>query len=195
MSKQKYTLDTLRSDYAKKWAGLTIRPEWQQQIDHAVNRIMRGLETYQQLEQKTGVPWYVIGVIHHLEGSCNMGTHLHNGDPLTMRTRNVPKNRPPGGTPPFSFEESAVDALKYDGLTAWKDWTIAGISYKLETFNGFGYRMRKVGNPYLYSGSKWYSKGKYVADGVYDPNRVSKQVGCIVILKALTEARGITIPA
>ena len=61
------------------------------------------------------IPWWFVAVIHDLEASRNFNAHLHNGDPLTHRTVHVPKNRPPGN-PPFTFEESARDALTLDGL-------------------------------------------------------------------------------
>jgi len=35
--------------------------------------------------------------------------HLHNGDPLTARTVNVPKGRPKTGQPPFAWGISAKD--------------------------------------------------------------------------------------
>ena len=36
---------------------------------------------YDQVANATGVPWYVIGIIHEMEGGLNFTTHLHNGDP------------------------------------------------------------------------------------------------------------------
>lgn len=185
--------DNLRSYYLKQWRALTIRDAWVPSVSSAVNRIARGRDRYGSLEQQSGVPWYVIAVIHELESGCDFATHLHNGDPLTLRTRNDPRNRPPAGTPPFAFDVSALDALAYDHLSDWKDWSLSGISYKLEGYNGWGYQGRGVPSPYLYSGSDRYTRGKYVADGVYDSKRVSKQVGALTILKALANAGAITI--
>ena len=71
---------------------------------------------YDQVANATGVPWYVIGIIHEMEGGLNFTTHLHNGDPLTRRTVQVPAGRPPTGMPPFQWEESAIDALDAGGL-------------------------------------------------------------------------------
>jgi lysozyme family protein len=39
----------------------------------------------------------------------------------------------------------------------------------------------------LWSFCNLYEKGKYVADGKYDPNAVSKQCGAGVMLKTLAE--------
>ena len=55
----------------------------------------------------------------------------------------------------------------------------------LETYNGLGYYKNNRVNPYLYSGTNVYTSGKYVADGVYDPNAVDNQVGGYILLDAL----------
>ena len=47
---------------------------------------------------------------------------LHNGNPWNQVTTDVPK----GLGPWKSFEEAAIDALKYDGLVYWHDWSIEG---------------------------------------------------------------------
>ena len=91
------------------------------------------------------------------------------------------------GSPPFSWEASATDALTYKKFNVWTDWSVAGILYKLELYNGWGYRKKGVATPYLWSFSNHYTKGKYVEDGVFDPEAVSKQAGAAVILKRMLE--------
>lgn len=142
---------------------------------------------YRIVEAATGVPWEVVGVIHSLEGSLSFRTHLHNGDPLSARTKHVPRNRPLRGEPPFEWEESAIDALGFDDLTAWRDWSLPGTLFKLEAFNGFGYRRASINipSPYLWSGSDQAVPGKFVADGKFSPTAVSKQVGAAVLLRFL----------
>jgi len=132
-----------------------------------------------------------------MESSFNFGTHLHNGDPLTARTTHVPAGRPSTGNPPFSWEESAVDALGYDGASSIKEWDLATILYFLEGYNGWGYRTGagQATTPpkrsaYLWSMTNQYEKGKYVADGKFDPNAVSTQAGVCAILKEC-ENRGL----
>jgi lysozyme family protein len=61
--------------------------------------------------------------------------------------------------------------------------------YRLEAYNGFGYRRKGVPSPYLWSFCNLYERGKYVADGQYDPNAVSKQCGAGVMLKKLKDER------
>ncbi|WP_158825819.1 hypothetical protein [Mucilaginibacter lacusdianchii] len=142
-----------------------------------------------------GIPWYFIACVHYLECSFSFKKHLHNGDPLTGYTVHVPAHRPKvGHAPPFTFEESAVDALKlmkYDQIT---NWSLPFILQKLEGYNGFGYNKKGVHTPYLWSFSNHYTKGKYVKDGVFDADAVSQQLGAAVILKRMEQRALISIP-
>lgn len=146
---------------------------------------------YQTIAAKAGgsIPWYFIAIIHNLECGLSFKKHLHNGDPLTTRTVQVPRGRPASGSPPFSFEDSSVDALTMPGkeFDRETDWSIPALLYKLEGFNGYGYRKYhpEVKSPYLWSGSRHYTRGKYVADGVWSSTAVSKQLGSALLLKAL----------
>ena len=142
------------------------------------------------------IPWYFIACAHYLECSFDFKRHLHNGDPLTGYTIKVPANRPKvGHGPPFTFEESAVDALKLIGLNEVTNWTLPTVLRKLEAYNGFGYfKYHSINSPYLWSYSNQYEKGKYVADGKFDAQAVSKQMGAAVILKRMEERTLIYIP-
>ena len=113
--------------------------------------------------------------------------HLHNGDPLTARTVHVPAGRPLTGNPPFTWHDSAVDALNQMGLSGANDWSIEGTLYHLEQYNGFGYRSKGINSPYLWSGSNLYTKGKFGSDNQYNPDLVSKQTGAALILKYLID--------
>lgn len=140
---------------------------------------------YGGVEQITHVPWYVVGIIHNMECSLNFKTHLHNGDSLKFRTTHVPAGRPLTGTPPFTWQESAIDALKMKGLDKVTDWSVPSILSHLEAYNGMGYAKRGVLSPYIFSGTDKYMKGKYTSDGHYDPEAVSSQIGVVAILKAI----------
>lgn len=141
------------------------------------------------------IPWYFIACVHYMECSFSFNKHLHNGDPLSGYTVQVPANRPKvGHGPPFTFEESAVDALKlmkYDKVT---NWSLPFILQKLEGYNGFGYSKKGIHTPYLWSFSNQYVKGKYVKDGVFDADAVSQQMGAAVILKRMEDRALISIP-
>ena len=72
-------------------------------------------------------------------------------------------------------------------LTRSRTGPFAHMLYLLEKYNGFGYRNMGKATPYLWSFSNLYEKGKYVADGRFDPEAVSKQCGAGVMLKALLD--------
>ncbi|MBV8252584.1 MAG: hypothetical protein JO154_08250 [Chitinophaga sp.] len=142
------------------------------------------------------IPWYFIACVHYLECGFSFSKHLHNGDPLTGYTVQVPANRPQvGHKPPFTFEESAVDALKLMGFDKVSSWKLPFILRKLEAYNGFGYfKFHSMNSPYLWSYSNQYTKGKYVKDGKFDSEAVSAQCGSAVILKRMEERSLIYIP-
>lgn len=135
------------------------------------------------------IPWFFIACVHYLECSFSFNKHLHNGDPLTGYTVQVPSGRPKvGHPPPFTFEESAVDALRYMNFDKVRNWILPFVLRKLEAYNGFGYfKYKKINSPYLWSFSGHYTKGKYVKDGKFDAEAVSQQMGAAVILKRMEE--------
>ena len=194
----KYSYGELRQAYAMLWKAMEI-PAGRRLLatDARVHAIATGKPRYDQVANATGVPWYVIGMIHEMEGGLNFATHLHNGDPLSHRTVQVPAGRPPTGIPPFQWEESAIDALTLEGFAAVKLWTVERIAYQLEAYNGWGYRSRNTGvnTPYLWSATNNYQKGKFVRDGVFDPNAVSGQIGAMALLRRLIDIEGVNVPA
>jgi lysozyme family protein len=139
---------------------------------------------------KTGVPWWWIATAHQMESGGSFTRHLHNGDPLTARTVQVPKGRPKTGKPPFSWTDSAIDALTMSPheLDKVERWGIARALYELERYNGFGYFAHQINSPYLWSYTTLYEKGKYVADGKWSASAVSKQCGAAAIIKAMVAA-------
>lgn len=182
--------ETLKADYACLWEKCVIKSEALLEVDKIVNTINSNKYRYEKISKSLGgkIPWFFIAVIHNMECSLNFEKHLHNGDSLKYKTKNVPAGRPLGN-PPFTFEQSAEDALKMKGFHQDSNWTIVDILYKLERYNGFGYRKFhfRVKSPYLWSKSNMYIKGKYVADGKWDENAISQQVGVAVLIKRLVE--------
>jgi lysozyme family protein len=175
----------LKDEYAAYYDACQVRPQHKPNVAYYAKRLNQKRPVYEQVGHDIGnIPWAFIGVIHGMECGFNFACHLHNGDPLTARTVCVPANRPAAGSPPFSWRESAVDALTWKGFHKVTDWSVPHMLYLLEKYNGFGYRMRRVATPYLWSFSNLYLKGKYVKDGVFDPEAVSKQCGAAVMLKA-----------
>lgn len=180
--------EDLHDEYEHFLSQCRLRPEFSANAEFYVTRLIRFKPTYLQLGQGlNGIPWAFIGIIHGMECGFNFSTHLHNGDPLTDRTVHVPVGRPAAGSPPFPWVVSARDALIQKKFHLVSDWGLARMLYLLELYNGFGYRPRGVPTPYLWSFSNLYEKGKYVADGRYDPEAVSRQCGAGVMLRGLQE--------
>jgi lysozyme family protein len=156
------------------------------QIDAQAAKIEASRARYEEVSSRTGVPWDVIGVIHYRESSGSFAGVLHNGQKIIgtgRKTTIVPKGRGPFS----SWEQAAVDALMNCHPFAGKnkDWSIAGTLDLLERYNGLGYRKKGLPSPYLWAGTDQYVKGKYVADGKYDPNHVDQQLGVAALLKKI----------
>ncbi len=180
---------SLSSEYAKMFATLTVRPEHSETANWYTSMITKSRPRYEGVSNDTGVPWHFIAVVHALESSCNFRAHLHNGDfPLTSRTRQVPSHRPTIWLPPADWESSARDALKLLGFTGQKDWSLERTLYRLEAYNGLGYRPYGVATPYLWSFSNHYDRGKYVGDGKWSATARSQQCGAAVMMKLLHDA-------
>jgi lysozyme family protein len=187
---------SLKEEYGRLYRKLTTRPERQDMVDWHLALIRKSKARYQRVGEQTGVPWYFIAVTHGLESSFNFRAHLHNGDfPLTARTRQVPAGRPSQWLPPSDWESSARDALRLLGYIGQKDWSLERTLYRLEAYNGFGYRALGVPTPYLWSFSNNYDRGKYVADGKFSYTAKSQQCGAAVMLKLLAEAGDFSWPS
>lgn len=181
--------EALRDEYAALWASMEARPGWRERASEAAAKLLLHRGRYRAVAAETGVPWWLVAVIHQMEASASFDCHLHNGDPLDARTVSEPRGRP-DGDPPFAWEASAADALRYDGLDRI-DWTTSPLERALHTleivYNGSGYRRYHpdVLTPYLWSGTLHYTRGKYVADGKWSAAAVSAQVGAALLLQAL----------
>ena len=186
---------TMATPYTDTYNKAQIRPEKKAEITAAVKKIRQGQPRYEAVAAilANGIPWWFIGITHYMEAGMfknPFAYHLHCGDPLTARTVHVPKGRPiaepmAGPGKPYTWEESALDALRFMGYDKVKDWSIENSLNLFEKFNGLGYKKRGVPSPYLWSFTTAYSKGKYVLDGKYDPEAVSKQPGTASLMKVL----------
>lgn len=176
-------------------AKLTRGPEF----IPVAKRLVAQKARYQSVEKRTGVPWYVIAVIHQRESSQDFARSLAQGDPWDRVSVRIPKGRGPFK----SWEDAAYDALVNCPPYAarWKDWSVGGTLALLESYNGLGYyhgpvtkengvvvkRYPSQPSPYIWSGTDQYRIGKYVRDGVFDPAVVDKQLGCAGLILAMKE--------
>lgn len=184
--------DKLRAEYETLFNTCRINSSRAGEVAWHRNRLLKYRPHYEEVAARTGAPWWFVGIVHALEASFNLAGHLHNGDPLTARTVQVPTGRPLQWNPPSDWMSSAIDAIQYAGYADKQDWSIPIALYRFESYNGFGYRNRGLNTPYLWSFSNHYTAGKFVSDGKYNPAVVSKQCGAAVMLKALLVAGDVT---
>jgi len=177
-------------EYTRLFSSCVIRPERLAEVKRVAGRLVAGAAIYKDVSDAIGgaVPWFFIGIVHGLEASFSFTTHLHNGDPLSARTIQEPPGRPATGSSPFTWKESATDAMRLKKFDREQDWSLPRLLNRWEAYNGFGYRKFSINSPYLWSFSDHYTKGKFVRDGVFDPEAVSGQCGAAVVLKHLIDA-------
>ena len=172
---------------AARWKAATIPKHRLHEVQVIAKRIQTHQKRYKAVATDTGVPWRIVAALHNMESSGSFRHHLHEGSPLTARTRYVPKGRPKDGAPPFTWEFSAKDALNYDKMGA-KNWKCTGAALSAcEGYNGWGMAQyhSETPTPYLWSATSLEKPGKYIADGKYSKTARSKQVGVVAILKTL----------
>ncbi len=183
----------LEDEYRARYAALAIRPQHRETAEWHRTMMVQARPRYEGAAKRSGVPWYFIAAVHGLEASFNFRAHFHNGDhPLHQRTRQVPAGRPRTWLPPSDWESSTVDALRLMGFAGQNDWSLPRLLHRIEAFNGFGYRRMGRTTPYLWCFSNHYERGKYVADGKFDPRARSQQCGAAVMFKLLEEAGTVT---
>jgi lysozyme family protein len=172
----------LKKANATRWQNVQITSNLIPTVDRIAARLVAAVAKtrYQSVATKTKVPWFIIAVIHEREASQSWKANLAQGDPWNKPSIHVPKGRGPFD----SWEDAAVDALENcDPFAAeWKDWSAGGALTLLEEYNGLGYAARGRPSPYVWASTNQYTKGKYVADGHYDPNAVDHQLGCAALL-------------
>jgi len=180
--------EELKAEYQRMWDTCVIKNP--KAVQAACASMFANKARYEEITAINGIPWEDIAVVHRMECGGRFDLHLHCGDPLTARTVRVPKGRPVKGEPPFSWKESALDALEKRAQN--KDWSIPRRLWIWEAFNGWGYRTgagQKTTpprtSPYLTAGTNLYIKGKYTSDGVFSPEAVSQQIGVVALLKGL----------
>ncbi|HRD65837.1 MAG TPA: hypothetical protein PKY50_06740 [Candidatus Competibacter sp.] len=181
--------EELQTDYERLFSACDIRAARMAEVDVLAEGLLADRDRYRLASEQIGVPWFVVAVLHYADTACDFGVHLHNGDPLTGRTRHLPDGRPLRGEPPFAWEDSTVDALCLHHLDQWGDWSIAGTLFKLESHGGWGYRLHHpdVLSPYLWNYSTYYSQGKYVADDTWQETAIAQRCGVAVLLRRLAE--------
>jgi lysozyme family protein len=173
---------TLQEQNNDRWSKVRINPNRDSLFTSVARRLTNptAVARYKAVETRTGVPWWFIAVVHEREASQAWTKSIAQGDPWNRVSTHVPAGRGPFK----SWEDAAVDALVNCAPYAArnKDWSPGGALTLLEKYNGLGYAKRGKPSPYIWAGTNQYVSGKYVADGVYNPSAVDKQLGCAGLL-------------
>jgi lysozyme family protein len=167
--------------YSKMWDLAIVYPAAMEQAKARMNVALAHEDLYERVKDDIHVPLLFVMPVHEREASLRFNTHLHNGDPLTARTKHVPAGRPKTGTPPFKWDESAADALTMQKLDKVQNWSIERILYEQHRYNG----ITKYPSSYVFGGTQFYTSGMWVADHVYDASVLDKRPGTLAMMKAL----------
>lgn len=183
----------------KLWSTCNILPEHSAETKEIASQIIKNKSSYEEVSKVTGIPFYVIGILHFLEASFE-NCWLANGDSLDGRTVNEPAGLIPDVDPPYTFEQAAIYSLQYDAMDShqWEDASIPYVLSVLEQWNGLGvfeHHQPRV-SAYLWAGCNHYADngyGKYIADNQWDDDAVSEQIGAAAIIKQLVTQNVINI--
>lgn len=193
--------------YRAAYKALEFDPGYESKVEWNCRKVLEGKKRYEEVTKRVGFktltldgityePWFIIGLIHMKEASCDFSKVLHNGESLTSVNANgtklVPKGRGKGKN--WTWEDAAVDAMTLNG-SRWNKilngaLELGEILYAVERYNGTGYITgagRAEYSPYLWAMSNINDDfGKYVSDGKFDPNApTNKACGFATMLKWL----------
>jgi lysozyme family protein len=172
---------TLKALNEKRWIECQLHPT--PLLQSVAQRLLAGKPRYEPIQAATKVPWPLVAVIHEREASGSWLANIANGDPWNHVTIHVPRGRGPFA----SWDAAALDALTNCAPYAARntDWSIGGALTLLEEYNGLGYAELGLPSPYIWASTDQYVKGKYIADGHFDPDVVDTQLGCAAILQQM----------
>lgn len=179
--KGKQMQSALIPDYAEMVKTIQVDKNRTDELKILCDGLKKNMNRYQNVGIMLGIPWQFIAAIHYREADCDFGTCLHNGDALPGPTKHVPSGRGPFK----SWEEAAIDALKFDNVDKNKDWSLAKSLQCAEQYNGLGYEKHRVYSPYVFAGTNFYKSGLYSSDGVFDSSLIDKRFGVAAIIMGL----------
>jgi lysozyme family protein len=174
--------------YARQWDAMAITSARARTVQAVAKRLHAAKARYVAVERLTGVPWYMVAVIHERESGQRWDRSLAQGDPWNKVSTHVPKGRGPFA----SWEHAAYDALvTLKGLHRIffepSAVTLEKVLYQLERYNGWGYFWKGLASPYLWGASTIQQYGKYVADGKFSATAWDQQIGAATLIRALMD--------
>lgn len=182
--------DDLKAEYQADLAE--AKPTRSTDAVTAAKRLLEHRDRFLAMQALCGVPALWVMPVFERENP-SFSSYLGNGDALNVPTTHVPKHRGPFD----SWEKGAADALTLDHITQVTEWTWERGCYEWELWNGFGPRHHGRPSGYLWAGTTVYQGGKYIADGVWSRGTWDKQLGTVILARAIAEldpeiAKGLT---
>jgi lysozyme family protein len=182
----------LEPEYAHLLA--TAKVTRSQVVARGVDEIERVLGSYDATATASGIPAAWIGPTDCRESDCNPRCGIGQGDPWSRVSVHVPR-----GEGPFASKAAADKYyLHYDKIDVLEggatSWSLPYACWCWERWNGFGPRAHGRISGYLFSCTDVYDThaygghglgGKYVADGVWDGDKLDPQPGAVALYLVL----------
>ena len=183
-----HPFQALQPEYVRLLSTVKItRP---QVVSRGVDEIERVLESYEQTSAQNAIPAAWIGPTDCRESDCNPRCGIGQGDPYNAVSVHVPR-----GEGPFASKAAADKFyLHYDHIDVLAPgvpaWSLPYAVYAWEEWNGWGPRNHGRLSGYPWSCTDAYDTpaygghglgGKYVEDGVWDPNKLDPQPGAVAL--------------
>jgi lysozyme family protein len=173
---------TLEPEYKQRLASLKITR--QAQIHDRAIRLLNRPEVktnFEPVQVALGIPMVWMICSFERESGMDFTRSPAQGDRWDHISVNVPR-----GVGPFkSFTDAALWSYRHDGIDKnLAPWSWPYMCWSWEEFNGFGPRNHGHVSGYVWAGTDQYDPpagqgGKYIADGIWDPHAVDKQLGCV----------------
>lgn len=153
----------------KKTSFLNLSKYQEKTLNTFVKRYKENYDAYKAVFDATGVPPELIAAEHFREAGGNLNRDLASGDPID------PNNWVNEAIKTMSVNYMQKFVPKdYNDLSQWLEHA--------ERHNGLANRDCGRPSSYIFSGTHFYTKGKYTFDGYFDPNHVDQQLGIVVML-------------
>lgn len=150
----------------------------------------------QAVARVVDLPAPLIAAIQWREASGSFLKYIAQGDPLGKPAVNDPTDQPVRTI----WEDAVKDAFStHQQIQAKSDLGITeGMPINADSFdrwcafceiyNGEGYALHGVADPYVLAGTNGYNGGKYVADHVYSATTHDDQIGCLPMFWSATNS-------
>lgn len=184
--------------YRDLYETVDVIPEAKELLQISCNKIMLHKADYVKAVEGTVIPWEFPACLHMLEADCDMTRQFFNGYTIRLATRVWP-NQNIGPWP--DWQASAHAALhgevkgfpNFAGMTDWDEYRIL---CRAECWNGTGYATMNKPSPYIWGMTNHgVGTGKYTADGKYNENATTNQIGIGALLKELRRRQAVAATA